>query len=244
MKAVATWWITEFLVRKAGCIYGNSRRVIARRTSVHAAAQVLFGLLTVLAWHTRCFATLVKTDDVLWRDWDVTADSCLIQLWSLCELSFFAFAFRLSSVIRDCDNIAIFSSLSTASVAALFRMRFCLFSSSQRSGRLAATRCDRRPLRCCWRWFRVFFHRVSCVHRSAVQHDKLNDVHRLFFFLIFTLMRFFPALLFSTGAESWWQHCSYHGASASLLMLSRGFVGLDTSSQQISFYCGSVHFNP
>jgi hypothetical protein len=32
---------------------------------------------------------------------------------------------------------------------------------------------------------RVVLHRVSCVHRSAVHHDKLTDVHRLFFLFDF-----------------------------------------------------------
>jgi hypothetical protein len=41
------------------------------------------------------------------------------------------------------------------------------------------------------------FHRVSRVHRGAVRHDKLTDVHRLFFVLLLTRMRFFLAFLFS-----------------------------------------------
>ncbi len=148
MKAVATWWITEFLVRKAGCIYGNSRRVIARRTSVHAAAQVLFILRTFLAWHTRCFATLAKTDDVHWRD---RLCHCRLVFYSTgrcCELSFFAFRISLF-LFGNCGNIAMYSSLSIALMIALCLMRFCLFYSAQRNGILAATRCDRRPLRCC-----------------------------------------------------------------------------------------------
>ncbi len=108
-KAVATWWITESLVRKAGCIYGNSRRVIARRTSVHAAAQVLFILRTFLAWHTRWVSRhwLKLTMSIGVTDC-VTADSCFIQPGVVASC-FFAFRFSLFAFRFSFSEFAVTS---------------------------------------------------------------------------------------------------------------------------------------
>jgi hypothetical protein len=83
---------------------------------------------------------------------------------------------------------------------------------------------------------------VSCVASKCGMTRKAIDVYSWFCFshsCAFSLLACFQwsGIMMATFSLSWRKWCIFVDAFACC-------IGLDTSSQQISFYCGSVHFNP